>query len=79
MATAATQKAKFQKLIGQRIKEVRKKKGISIRHFEAMDEGFDRHLLSRYERGLKMPTVFIIYKICRVCKISLQDFYKGIE
>lgn len=65
--------------IGKEIRLIRKEKGISLKEFESSDHSIDRHSLSRIERAEKMPAVETLFKICRVLKINVSDFFKRIE
>lgn len=62
------------KLIGARIRELRKKMGYSS--YEAFANEHDVHRVQwgRYEQGLDMYTSTLI-KICKLLKVSLSDFF----
>ena len=59
--------------LGQRIKELRKQKGMSLKQFEVMEGGFDRAMLSRIENGKEAVTVYTLYRICEVLNLKLSD------
>lgn len=61
---------KLAKLLGARIREVRMRAGISLKHFEAESSGLDRHALSRIETGKTMPTVYTLYKIAKILQVT---------
>jgi transcriptional regulator with XRE-family HTH domain len=69
-------KQKFQKEIGKRIREVREKKGISLKEFESRDNALDRSELSKIENGQKSPTLYTLYKIAFVLDVDLVEFFR---
>jgi len=69
-------KLKFQKDIGKRIKEIREKKGISLRDFESRDNSIDRSDLSKIENGQKAPALYTLYKIASVLEEDIAEFFK---
>lgn len=60
--------------IALRIKELRKKKGVS-QYRLAKDSGISQSFLSALEAGIKSPTVYTIEKICVCLGISLSEFF----
>jgi len=75
---AIKSKSAFAKALGKRIREVRESKGLSLKHFEAMDDSpLDRHSLSRIEQGKIMPSSYTLYKICSSLKIRLAELLEG--
>lgn len=73
------EKAKYSKLLGKRIKAAREASNISLKQFEALSETIDRHAMSRIENGLKTPSVYTVYRICKILKISQSDLFKNFE
>jgi transcriptional regulator with XRE-family HTH domain len=69
-------KLKFQKDIGKRIKEIREKKGISLKDFESRDNSIDRSDLSKIENGHKAPALYTLYKIASVLEEDIAEFFK---
>ncbi len=72
-------KDQFAKKLGERIRNLREKKGISSREFETYDESMDRHALSKIENGLTIPSAFTLYRISRILKVSVSDFFNDFE
>lgn len=70
-------KQKFYKDLGKRIKELREKKGISLKDFESMDNAFDRAHLSKMENGVRHPTIYTLQKIADVLGVDISDFFKS--
>jgi transcriptional regulator with XRE-family HTH domain len=70
-------KDKFHKDLGKRIREIRKKKGLSLRDFEAHDNAIDSAQLSRFENGEKVPMIYTLYKIATVLEVDIADFFKS--
>jgi transcriptional regulator with XRE-family HTH domain len=64
---------KFKKALGERIRKVRKERGITLKAFESYEGSFDRHYLSRLESGEFMPTVFTLYRIANIFGVSTKD------
>lgn len=69
-------KEKFYKDLGKRIKEMREKKGISLKDFESLDNSLDRAHLSKIENAVRHPTVYTLQKIADVLKIDIKEFFK---
>jgi transcriptional regulator with XRE-family HTH domain len=72
-------KEKFNKKLGDRIRLLREKKGLSSRDFETYDSSIDRHALSKIENGKTIPSAFTLYKISQVLEMSLSELLKGID
>jgi transcriptional regulator with XRE-family HTH domain len=62
--------------IGQRIREIREKKGISLKQFENYEDSLERSNMSQIENGVIMPTVFTLYKIAQILGVKVSDFIK---
>lgn len=75
----AVDKAKYGKLLGSRVRSLRKKKGISLRAFETYEGSFDRQALAKIEKGEKMPTAFTLYRIARVIGVRVEEFFRDLE
>lgn len=69
-------KEKFHKDLGKRIREIREKKGISLRDFETYDDSLDRSNLSKIENGQKAATTYNLYRIAQVLGVDLAEFFK---
>jgi transcriptional regulator with XRE-family HTH domain len=54
-----------------------KKKGLSLRDFEAHDNAIDSAQLSRFENGEKVPMIYTLYKIATVLEVDIADFFKS--
>lgn len=70
-------KEKFQKELGKRIREIREKKGMSLRDVEAHDNSIDSAQLSRFENGEKVPMLYTLYKIAEILEVDMADFFKA--
>jgi transcriptional regulator with XRE-family HTH domain len=66
------------KVIAERLKELRKAKGYSNYEHIAFELGMSRSAYWRLESGANFELKTLI-KICRVLKISLEEFFKGID
>lgn len=66
------------KAIAERLKELRKAKGYSNYEHIAFELGMSRSAYWRLESGANFELKTLI-KICRVLKISLEEFFKGID
>jgi transcriptional regulator with XRE-family HTH domain len=74
-----TQKEKYSKVLGKRIRSLRKIKNISIKEFETLQDSVDRHNLSKIETGKKTPTAYTLYLICHALKTNQSKLLDGIE
>jgi transcriptional regulator with XRE-family HTH domain len=77
--TIALEKDEFAIKLGERIRKLREKKGISVRDFETYDNSMDRHALSKIENGHTIPSAFTLYRISKVIGVSVSEFFKEIE
>lgn len=64
------------KLIGDRIKELRKEAGYTSQEIFAYDSEIPRALYGRFEKGTNM-TVVSLYKIIRAHNITFEDFFSS--
>ena len=64
--------------IGKTIKNLRKQKGVSQ---EKLADAIDSHqvYISEIERGLKMPSLSILYEIAKIFGVSLTELVSIIE
>ena len=64
--------------IGKTIKNLRKQKGVSQ---EKLADAIDSHqvYISEIERGLKMPSLSILYEIAKFFGVSLTELVSIIE
>lgn len=64
------------KRLGNRIKELRKKKGYESAEFFAYDHGLSRSQYARYEKGenLRFETLL---KVVEALGVTPQEFFKG--
>lgn len=67
---------KLAKEIGQRVREIREKKGISLKEFETYENSIERGNLSEIENGNTLPSVFTLYKIAQILGVKVSDFVK---
>ena len=66
------------KAIANRLKELRKLKGYSNYEHIAFDLEMSRSAYWRLETGVNFELKTLI-KICRLLKVSLEEFFKGID
>jgi transcriptional regulator with XRE-family HTH domain len=64
----------FAKALGHRIRTLRLKKGVSLKHFEAKEDSIDRHALSDIENGKKVPNVYTLFRISTILEIPFEEF-----
>ena len=69
-------KLKIAKDLGQRIREIRNKKGISLKDFEAYESGFEKSSLAKIEKCIHVPTVYTLYRIAEVLEVEVEEFFK---
>lgn len=62
------------KKIGQRIKSIREKKGITQEEL-ALNAGLNRAYIGYIERGERNPSTETISKIARALKVSTKDLF----
>jgi len=61
------------KQLGKKIRRARLSKGISLKHFEALEHAISRHALSDIEKGKTLPNFYTLYRISIVLRIPVQD------
>lgn len=66
------------KIIGERLKVVRKEKGYSNYEHIAFELGMSRSAYWRLESGANFELKTLI-KVCTLLDISLEEFFKGID
>lgn len=64
----------IKEIIGQRIKDLREKNGISQKDL-AYDSNLDRSYIASVENGQRNISIVNIKKIATALKISLKDFF----
>ena len=69
----------FAKSLGQRIRTLRLKKGISLKHFEAKENSIDRHALSNIENGKKVPNVYTLFRISLILDVPLEELVSKLK
>lgn len=69
----------FAKSLGSRIRTLRLKKGISLKHFEAKENSIDRHALSDIENGKKVPNVYTLFRISLILDLPLKEFVSKLK
>jgi transcriptional regulator with XRE-family HTH domain len=62
--------------IGKRIKEIREKKGISLKQFELYENGIARGRMSEFENGSRLPSILNLYRIAEVLGAKISDIIK---
>lgn len=67
---------KLAKEIGRRIREIREKKGISLKEFETYENSVERGNMSEIENGNTLASVFTLYKIAQILGVKISDFIK---
>jgi transcriptional regulator with XRE-family HTH domain len=72
-------KDEFGQKLGERLRALREKKGISLREFETFDESMDRHALSRIENGQTVPNTYTLYRILFVIGVPMSELFKEME
>lgn len=72
-----TQKRKFilarTESLGERIKDIRLLKGLTMQKFGALINGADRSLVSKWERNLIVPGPERLKSIARIGNVSLDE------
>lgn len=66
---------KVYRIIGWRIVEMRKQKGLSQEKLAA-ESNIDRSHMGFIEQGRRRPTIATLYRICKVLNISLEKLFK---
>lgn len=75
MKEVTLKRTKFNRLVGKRIREIRKEKGISVKAFESRDGSIDRSDLSKIETGKLTASSYTLYKISRVLNVDIRYFF----
>ena len=70
---ALKSREQFAKALGKKIRKIRTNRGISIKHFEAIEHSIDRHSLSDIEKGKKVPNAYTLYRIAFVLGVSTEE------
>lgn len=65
---------KAQALVAHNLRKLRVRRGISQENL-AVDANIDRTYVSRLERGLENPTVFVLEKIARALSAEITEFF----
>jgi len=65
-------------LLGRNIKAERVRKNITQEQFAELINMSLSHI-SKLEQGLTTPTAFALFKMSKVLKTPMEDFFKGIE
>lgn len=66
--------SKFKKLLGKRIRHIRKKNGLSQEEFAELIS-IDPNSVSRIECGVHYPSLDTLEKISAVLKVELRDLF----
>ena len=74
---AIDKRSQFIKAVGQRISELRKKKGLSQEAL-ASKIGIDRVAVGYIEQGRRRPSLNTIYSIAEALEIRVADLFKGL-
>lgn len=69
-------KEQFVKKIGERVRELRLSKGISLYELGFLGS-FDKAAISKIENGKKEMTIYSLAKICQSLDISIEEFFEG--
>jgi transcriptional regulator with XRE-family HTH domain len=70
-------KAELSERFGQRIRELREKRGLSQEGF-AEKVGLDRTYISGIERGVRNPTLLTVQRLADGLGISIEKLMKGL-
>lgn len=73
----SSEKQKFAKHIGKRLREVREKKGISQEQLSEQ-AGYYRTYVGHIENGKHSPSVHTMWRLAKVMKVDLGDLLKGL-
>ena len=68
----------IQKLIGKRIREVRKEKGFSQEELAARAD-LDRTYMTSVECGRRNISIVNLHKIAKALDVTLEELFRGIE
>ena len=66
-------RGKLAKEIGKRIKEIRERKGISLKQFELYENSIARGRMSEFENGNRLPSIINLYRIADVLGVKVSD------
>lgn len=64
----------FDKLVGERVKSIRKEKGLSQSEL-ANSIGKDQQAIQRLEKGRVTPSIYFIYEICNSLNVTINYFF----
>lgn len=64
----------IQKRLGSRIRELRKKKGLTISQLAEMTDLSD-NFIGSIERGIRSPAIKTLEKIATVLKVKIEDIF----
>jgi transcriptional regulator with XRE-family HTH domain len=67
----------FAKLFGERVRELRKRKGLSQEAF-ADSVGLERTYISGIERGCRNPSLFVLKVLADALDTTLEKLFKGL-
>lgn len=68
-------KQKISKQLGERLSELRVKKGLTQEHL-AYDAGLNRAYIGYIERGERNPSILTMAKIAVALKVNLEELFK---
>lgn len=66
------------KIVGERVRELRMKNGLSLRKFAA-DNDFNPNVLSRIERGDHNVTLETLLRLCRALGSTPAEILRGLN
>ena len=72
-------KEEFKQKLAEILREARKSKGISQRDIENLDMGIDKVMVSRYERGIRIPEIYTLYRYSKILEVDLTDLFKEFD
>jgi DNA-binding XRE family transcriptional regulator len=73
----AREKKEFGKIVGKRIRDVRKAKGFTQEKIAEI-AGYDVAYIGHLETGLYSPSVYTVWRIAKAINMDLGDFLKGL-
>ena len=68
----------IQKIVGQRIREIRKEKGYSQEELASRAD-LDRTYMTSVECGRRNISVVNLHKIAKALGVTLEELFRGIE
>ena len=71
------QREELLKKLGEKLREVRVKKGLSQQDVANLFEK-DRQTIQRIETGNTNPSIFYLYQICKVLGVTIKDVFTDI-